>query len=77
MKSSNDIFNITGRDGENGSGPTGTRTKIFFSPGPGPKKAGAAGKQKFRRTDFDTRLLAAEGEGGGGSEGGETRCGCG
>ncbi len=24
------------------------------------------GKQEFRRTDFDSRLLAAEGEGGGG-----------
>jgi len=27
------------------------------------------GKQEFRRTDFGSRLLAAEGEGGGGSEG--------
>jgi hypothetical protein len=35
------------------------------------------GKQEFRRTDFGSRLLAAEGEGGGGSEGegGEDRCG--
>ncbi len=29
------------------------------------------GKQEFRRTDFGSRLLAAEGEGGGG----EDRCG--
>ncbi len=29
----------------------------------------AGGKQEFRRTDFGSRLLAAEGEGGGGSEG--------
>jgi hypothetical protein len=28
-----------------------------------------AGKQDFRRTDFGSRLLAAEGEGGGDSEG--------
>jgi hypothetical protein len=27
------------------------------------------GKQEFRRTDFGSRLLAAEGEEGGGSEG--------
>jgi hypothetical protein len=27
------------------------------------------GKQEFHRTDFGSRLLAAEGEGGGGSEG--------
>jgi hypothetical protein len=35
------------------------------------------GKQDFRRTGFGSRLLAAEGEGGGGSEGerGEDRCG--
>ncbi len=25
-----------------------------------------SGKQEFRRTDFDSRVLAAEGEGGGG-----------
>ncbi len=36
-----------------------------------------SGKQEFRRTDFGSRLLAAEGEGGGGSEGesAEDRCG--
>jgi hypothetical protein len=34
-----------------------------------------AGKQEFRRTDFGSRLLAAEGEGGGGGE--EDRCGWG
>jgi len=28
------------------------------------------GKQEFRRTNYGSRLLAAEGEGGGGSEGG-------
>ncbi len=35
------------------------------------------GKQEFRRTDFGSRLLAAEGEGGEGSEdeGAEGRCG--
>ncbi len=35
------------------------------------------GKQDFRRTDFGSRLLAAEGEGGGGreGEGAEDRCG--
>jgi hypothetical protein len=35
------------------------------------------GKQDFRRTDFGSRLLAAEGKGGGGSEseGAEGRCG--
>ncbi len=35
------------------------------------------GKQEFRRTDFGSRLLAADGEGGGGSkgEGKEERCG--
>jgi hypothetical protein len=27
---------------------------------------GVGGKQEFRRTDFGSRLLAAEGEGGGG-----------
>jgi hypothetical protein len=31
---------------------------------------GSSGKQEFRRTDFGSRLLAAEGEGGG-----EDRCG--
>jgi hypothetical protein len=37
----------------------------------------AIGKQDFRRTDFGSRLLAAEGEGGVGSEGEgvEDRCG--
>jgi len=37
----------------------------------------SGGKQEFRRTDFDSRLLAAEGEGGRGSEGDgkEDRCG--
>jgi hypothetical protein len=36
-----------------------------------------SGKQDFRRTDFGSRLLAAEGEGGGDSEseGPEGRCG--
>ncbi len=35
------------------------------------------GKQEFRRTDFGSRLLAAEGEAGRGSEGegGDKRCG--
>jgi hypothetical protein len=32
-------------------------------------------KQEFRRTDFGSRLLAAEGEGAGGSEGAEDRYG--
>ncbi len=34
------------------------------------------GKQKFRRTEFGSRLLAAEGVGGGSEgEGAEDRCG--
>jgi len=32
------------------------------------KNSEMIGKQEFRRTDFGSRLLAAEGEGGGGSE---------
>jgi hypothetical protein len=32
-------------------------------------RGGRLGKQDFRRTDFGSRPLAAEGEGGGGSEG--------
>ncbi len=35
------------------------------------------GKQEFRRTDFGSRLLAAEGEGGGGVRVREERTGVG
>jgi len=34
-----------------------------------PGESEKVGKQEFRRTDFCNRLLAAEGEGAGGSEG--------
>ncbi len=39
-------------------------------------KVYVTGKHEFRRTDFGSRLLPAEGEGGGGSEGegAEDRC---
>jgi hypothetical protein len=39
--------------------------QVRVGTGPVPDRTGWKRKQEFRRTDFGSRLLAAEGEGGG------------